>query len=222
MTKSIVPAPRTDPLKASFVVEAERLLSKAVKKGDFEKGFQVINELYEHAEVSAQIIGTGFDMMEKAWDKFDHEDGESFFDAAVRNTKLNPVTIRNRINVSELFRSGRVPKIHKEQIKELGQKSLIRIANTAKSKYTISKDDWAKLAESKSEQDVDAIARGIEGKSPRSNFVGLYYKKNGELLAFVDGELIVIGNVSTDKDPKVSKGVRVLIARAKILDRVEY
>lgn len=213
---------RIDPLETEFVKDAKNLIKKAVKDGDFSAGFSVINTLYEQGETLAEVIGTGFDIMERAWDKFDHEGDDTFFNAAVRNTKLNPVTIRNRINVSQLLRSGRIPKIYKDQIKELGQKSMIRVANTAKSKYTITKDDWAKFASSVSEQEVDTIARAIENKKPRSNFVGLYYKKNGELLAFVDGELVTFGQLSMDKDPRVKKAREILIARAKILDRVEY
>lgn len=219
---SIVPAPTTDPIKASFVSEAESLLAEAVKSGDFDKGFQVINELYEHAEASVQVVGSGLDMMESAWGNFKHENDESFVDAAVRKTRLNPITVRNRVNVSRLLNSDKVPKIYKEEISGLGQKSLIRISNTSMSGYDIEEKDWRDFAESYSEQQVDAIARKIEGKAPRSNFVGLYYKKNGELLAFVEGELVVIGQISMDKDPKVTKAREVLIARAKMLDKVSY
>jgi hypothetical protein len=206
--------------KTSFVSEAEKLIKKAVKSGDFDSGFQIINELYEQAETFTQVIGSGLDMMESAWDKFDHE--ESFLDAAVRKTKLNPITIRNRVNVRKLLNSDKIPEIYRDEISDLGQKSLIRIANTSMSGYEIEDEDWRNWAESVSDQQVDSIARKIEKKSPRSNFVGLYWKKSGELLAFVEGELVVIGQMSMDKDPKVTKAREVLIARAKILDRVEY
>ena len=220
--KSITPAPRTDPLKVSFVSEAESLIAKAVKKGDFDKGFRVITELYEQAETFTHVIGSGLDMMERAWDSFEHEGNESFLDAAVKKTPLNPITVRNRSNVGKLLKSDKIPEIYREPISSLGQKSLIRIANTSLSGYEIEDRDWRNWAESVSEQQVDSIARKIEKKSPRSNFVGLYWKKNGELLAFVDGELVVIGQMSMDKDPRVSKAREVLIARAKILDKVEY
>jgi hypothetical protein len=219
---SLVSVPRTDPVKASFVTEAEKILAKAVKQGDFDKGFAVINELYEQAETFTQIIGAGLDMLENAWDKFRHEEGDSFLDAAIRKTRLNPITIRNRINVRKLLNSDRIPELYFEEVASLGQKALIRIANTVHGGYEIEKNEWEKLATSISEQQVDSICRSVEGKPPRSNFVGLYYKKNGELLAFVDGELVVLGQLVMDKDPKVVKAREVLIARAKILDRVEY
>lgn len=219
---TIASYPQPDPIKASFVSDAEALIAKAVKDGDFDKGFQVINELYEHAEASVQVISSALYIMESAWDGFKHTQDESFLDAAVRKTRLNPVTIRNRSNVGKLLKSDKIPDRHLEAISSLGQKSLIRIANTIASGYEIDEDDWERLSTAVGEQQVDAIARKIEGKDPRSNFVGLYYKKNGELLAFVEGELVVIGQISMDKDPKVTKAREVLIARAKILDKVEY
>ena len=208
-----------DVVKKGFMDDAEKLITTAVKQGDFDRGFEIVSDLYSHAETFAAAIGAGLDIMEQAWDKFEHEGGETFLDAAVRKTPLHPITIQNRINVRKLIKSGKIPDHLLDDISSLGQKSLIRIANTVRGGYEIEKKDWLALAETVGDKHVNAICRKIEGKDPRSNFVGLYYTSRGELLAFVEGEYKSIGELYKDKDPKTKRGQEVLISRAEIFEK---
>jgi hypothetical protein len=205
-------------MKASFLSESERAIKKVVRSGDFDQGFQIIDELYERADSFSRVIGIGLDIMEAAWDE--EKQGQSFLDATVMKTRLNRITVRNHIKVRKFLSSGKVPEVYLGQVSELGQKSLIRISNTVLGGWQIEDDDWESIATSVSDKQVDAFCRKIEGKPPRSNFVGLYHG-NGVITAFIKGRYVDIYAVLNPKDADAMKAREILHARAGVLEKAE-
>lgn len=198
------------------------ILNQVIQTRNFDAGFEYINELHEQGRKFAAAIGIMIEGMEKEWKAEEHE-GETFMQAAVRKTDLHPATIRRHSTIQRFLDSGVVPENVFNDIRESGQKSLVRIANVA-DRIEISPENWNKIAEvADDEKSLSVVLRKIEKKEPRSNWLAISIDERGILTAHTKTERIEIGRLNIgNKSETAQKALDRIIGCAGILNKVEY
>lgn len=222
MIEEIISIPNTPPIHTEIIESLEKIFRNLVEKEDFDGGFNLILELDERGKSFDRAKSIGLEIMEVAWIPEKHE-GESFLSAAVRQTSLSAITIRNHIVIQRLLGSGKIPDQHYEDIEQAGAKSLIQIAHVSEA-HELEDGDWLAFAEaSGDERKVGMIARKIKKVKPRSNYLAITINEKGELVAHTAEEHVEIGKLYVNSEsPVVQKGISRLTNCSGVLPSVEY
>lgn len=219
---AIVSVPKTQPIHVEIVESLGRIFHTYADSEDFEGGFGLICDLEERGRSFDRAKSIGFEILEGAWKPEKHE-GESFLAAAVRQTPLNAITIRNHILIQRLLDSGKIPDQHYESIEQAGAKSLIQIAHVNEV-HDLEDSDWLAFSEaSGDERKVGMIARKIKKVKPRSNYLAITINEKGELVAHTAEAHEPIGKLYVNSEsPVVQKGISRLTNCSGVLPVVEY
>ena len=222
MIEEIISIPKTSIENTEIVGKLGNIFLGLAKENNFDDGFGLIRELDARGRAFDRAKSIGLDILERAWIPEKHE-GESFLAAAVRQTPLSAITIRNHIAIQRLLDSERIPDQYYEGIEQAGAKSLIQIAHVSES-HDLEDKDWLAFSEaSGDERKVGMIARKIKKVKPRSNFRGFTVDEHGGVFFHKGGSSVEIGKMYINSSDKlVQEGIDCANVRMHTLPVVEY
>lgn len=216
----IVTVPRTDIVQTNFLTSAESIAKEVVATKNFKAGFQFVREVYEMKNTLDDGAGMVLNEMAGAWVP-EEQEGESFEQASLRLANLHPETVRRHLKIQEAI--PHIPEPYREEIRSLGVKSKIQIAEAVLSGYEISDEDYRDLAEAVDEREVGRICRKVKNVEPRSNWYSLVVDQNGRVfINTIRGCTELFRMPVESDDPDVQKGIDAIISGRKIKPVVDY
>lgn len=181
-----------------FLSRTETVLADVLERGDFELGFEFINDLREMGNNFDRAISVMFSGMEVAWKPVEHE-GETFMQAAVRRTGLSAETIKRHTTVQWLLDSDKIPDQFRPQIEAGSQDALERVANAVKEGYEFTVPEWQSVSEKiKEPRETGKVVRKITGVAARKNLLMILIDEQGFLWAWTKEEGLVKSNGRLD------------------------
>lgn len=209
-------------VQINFLTKTEEILNNVVSTGDFDAGFNFINDMFEQGEVFSKSISVMLKGMEDAWGNFDH-DGETFLQAAVRRTPLSAETVRRHTKIQRLLESDVIPSEFRDRVEEMDAKSLRDIANTIERGFELSSNDWQHVTDAGGDRGVRRELQKIKGEAPRSNFLAITIDERGVLVAHTANEHLEFGRLDVSSDePSIQKAILRMTSCAGVLQKDEY
>jgi hypothetical protein len=207
-------------VQSGFLTQMETIVQDVVSNRNFDAGFQAINDLHEKGREFDDAIGMILNGMNDIWNPAEH-DGERFEQAALRMTGLKPVTVQRHLKIQKALPS--IPEPYRDEIREMGVKSKIRVAQLVEGGYEVTDNDWLRLATAVDEKEVDRISRDIRGVEPRTNWLSISIDNNGILRVHTVRAVQEIGRLETWNDNEdVQKAISRLLGCTGVQPSTEY
>lgn len=188
---------------------------------DFDKGFEIVDYIYGMVKGADSIMDVIIKAMEVHWKPEEH-DGESFYDAMVRNTELSPVTIMRHTRVGEMLEI--VPPEYRPQIEGMDVKSKVAITDTILDGYELTENQWERVANGANYQDRAEVMREVKNVAPRSQWMKFTIDEHDIVWVHTAEGKFEFFRINTDPDaePVIERAKKRLLRQANILPEVRY
>jgi hypothetical protein len=188
---------------------------------DFQKGFQIVDYIYGMVKGADSIMDIIIKAMEVHWVPEEHE-GESFYDAMVRNTELAPVTIMRHTRVGEMLEI--VPPEYRPQIEGMDVKSKVAMTDTVLDGHELSDDQWSRVANARNYQDVAEVVREVKQVAPRSQWMKFTIDEHDIVWVHTAEGKFEFFRINGDSEivDVIERAKKRLLRQANILPEVRY
>ena len=172
------------------------------------------------------------------WLDFEHEEGDTFIEWAVRETGYDRQTVIRRVCEWEFLTGGYIPQPFRERINDYTVRQLDKVysvcVGTEEDKqhgnleiiqedYEIEDEDWLKLSEALDDVAVTEAVREIKGKEKNINNMSLKLDPDGVVWVYQGKSYETCAQLFTEKESElVKKAIRRICKNAGITPRNEY
>jgi len=178
--------------------------------------FKIAKQLITGFRMSGLALAKLLYMLEKFWQEFEVTD--EFIDVAYAELGISQTTIDRYISVWRLYEEELIPEGVRDIIEVMPLKSQIPIATAIKQGYELTEDDWGRLAQSADETEVRQTLRDIKGQIPRKGGLTIKISRQGDLIAYMDGDMEMIGYLKLeDRTPLIQKAIERIINNSSII-----
>jgi hypothetical protein len=206
-----------------YATNPRALVEYIEKTGDFERMFEYVNYIVNVASSLDSTLDIVIKGGEELWKDGEHE-GESFYDAMVRKTKLSPATIQRHSVVGRMLDAA--PDALRGGVEALDFKSKIYLGNAVEQGYQLTDDQWSKAVNSFGYQDVAEVVREVTGSEPRSNWMKFTYDEHGIVWVHTKEGMFELFRFNQDDDPHIApileRGAKRVVNKLGISPRVRY
>lgn len=143
-----------------------------------------------------------------------------FYGWAFQKLGKDRLYIERRVRVGALLTDLDVPARIRNDLKRRSMDELIMIASAWADDVRPDVRQWHNLLDAANSSEIGAALRDIQGKPPRSNCLTIYYRDDGELEAWRDGQ-VATGWLRFEGDPDVAKAAFNRVVRSSKLVRKE-
>lgn len=191
-----------------FLRETKKILKVVVDTGNFDKGFEFVNQIDSMGEAFEKSKSIMLEGMDKAWKPEKHE-GETFLQAAVRKTGYSPETIRRHMKNRNLLNNGSIPSEYRKIIELAPENCQEPIANLIEDGFEPTKNDWRAISEyARDRRMIGKIIRKIRNVEPRTNWSMFVIDEKGFLWQLAKGQRECVGELYTSSNSEfVLRGV---------------
>lgn len=217
---------------------ADKTLGDSLESGSMDMIGEALRRFRNLGQASSLSSARLLHGVNKNWQEWEHEEGDSFVFWAVRETGHDAKTIFKRVSEWEFLSGTYIPKEHRHRIGEYTIRQLDKVysicvsakenksggyINFIEEDYEITGDHWLKLSEAIDEEMVAEVVREIKGKEKNSNNMSLKIDDDGTLWVYQGNNSETIGQLFVDKEVElVQKAIRRVTENSGISERNDY
>ncbi len=217
---------------------ADKTLGNALECGDLDVAAEALRRFKNLSYASSLSAAKLLHGINQNWQEWDHEEGDSFFEWAIRETGYDRETVKKRVCEWEFLNGHYIPKQFRSKIADYTIRQLDKVysicvnikenkeggyMNYIEEDYEITEDHWLELSEAVDDQMVSDIVRVIKGKERNSNTLSLKIDDDGVLWAYQGNKAETIGQLFVEKKSElVEKAIRRICENSGITERNKY
>lgn len=217
---------------------ADKMLGDSLESGSLgvvEEALRRFRNLGYASSISAAKLLHG---VNQNWMEWEHEEGDTFLEWAVRETGYDRQTIKKRVCEWEMLQGNYIPKPYREKVSNYTVRQLDKVysivvsckenkgggyVNFIEEDYDISDEQWVRLAEAVDEVMVGEVVKEIKGKEKNSNHMSLKIDDDGTLWVYQGKSAETVGQLFVEKEVEVvQKAIRRIVSNSGITERNEY
>lgn len=217
---------------------ADKVLGDSLESGNLgvvEEALRRFRNLSQASSLSSARLLHGIN---QNWMEWEHEDGDTFIEWAVRETGYDRQTIIRRVCEWEFLTGHYIPKDYRHSFENYTVRQLDKVysicvtteenrdggyLNFVEEDYEIDDNDWLKLSEAIDDMAVVEAVREIKGKEKNVNNMSLKIDPDGVVWVYSGKSYETCAQLFTEKDSElVKKAIRRIMKNAGITPRNEY
>jgi cell division protein FtsI/penicillin-binding protein 2 len=203
MTDLIVsPLDQEVPSNVWILDDFDSKVAKAVEQKDVTILYDAILDLREKAKAVGLTLAKMLYTASTYWHVFeiDEEFSRSFYEPV----GLDKHTVERYVRVWSMFDTKQIPERLENDFKNKNIKALIPIANAIHQGHDIKNSDWKRLANAPDYHSVARIVnKDIAHRKPRKNALQGRLTRDGDIVAYKDGERYSVGFLDVNSDSEV-------------------
>jgi hypothetical protein len=217
---------------------ADKALGDSLEFNDLGKVGEALKRFRYLSQASSLSAAKLLHGINQNWMDWDHEEGDTFLEWAVRETGYDRQTIIRRTCEWEFLKGHYIPKEFRSRIEDYTVRQLDKIysicvtteenkeggyLNFVEEDYEIDHDDWLKLSEALDDRAVSDTVREIKGKEKNVNNMSFKVDNDGVVWVYQGKDSQTVAQLFTEKDVElVKKAIRRICKNTPIDPRNEY
>ena len=176
--------------------EVETFYQEARATGDAEVVLDRAKSYISNFRMSGLALAKLLYLLKRDWAEYNM--GDTFEDTIYDVLGISKLTVNRYIGVWSLFAENLTPADLSMKLQNKPMKSLIPMAKTVEQGFEVEEEEWQELANAPDDATIRGILREIKGQAPRKGGLTIVLKRNGDLIAYIDGTQYSVGYLEVD------------------------